>query len=259
MASHSNPPRSRERRFFLDPLAPPETPRLAEQELHHALHVNRLGKGDRFWGLDGVGNAHLMEITAASRRELTLARLDGTRTSAAPGTPGSDLIHLELGLSLPKPGKAEEMLDRLTQLGVARVQPLIFHHSPEHARKTSSARAEKLQRASREAMKQCLRLWPMEIAEPLALEPWLQVQTPTVVLDPLAEKDLSEQLSALTAPGPMRFLVGPEGGLQPDEVLRATQCGATRAKLHGHVLRIETAAELAAGLTLQLCRPTPGH
>ena len=256
MAARPPSPRSRERRFFLDPSAPHDGPRLAEQELHHALHVNRLGEGDRFWGLDGAGSAQLIEITAASRRDLTLTRLPEKRTAPRAGSPGSDLIHLELGLSLPKPGKAEEMLDRLTQLGVARVQPLIFHHSAEHARKVTPGRTEKMQRASREAMKQCLRLWPMEIAEPMDLESWLVASTPTIVLDPLASTDLAHDLGAANLEGRLRLLIGPEGGFQAEEVKRAIELGATSARLRGHVLRIETAAELGAGLALQLCEPT---
>ncbi len=257
MAAPSPSPRSRERRFFLDPEAPKNAPRLAPQELHHALHVNRLGQGDRLWGLDGAGGARLMEIASASRRDLILTPLEETRSSAPAGAAGSQIIHLELGLSLPKPGKAEEMLDRLTQLGVARIQPLIFQHSAEHARKITPGRAEKMQRACREAMKQCLRLWPMEIGDPMALDEWLGINTPTVVLDPLADLDLADHLTRPICEDRLRLLVGPEGGLQSAEVERALELGAKAALLRGHILRIETAAELGAGLALQLRRP-PG-
>ncbi|MFT4647898.1 MAG: 16S rRNA (uracil1498-N3)-methyltransferase [Glaciecola sp.] len=255
MAARSPFDRSRERRFFLDPSAPTGQPRLADQELHHALHVNRLGQGDQLWGLDGAGSARLLEITAATRRDLTLRPLGEIQTCQPAGSPGAPLIHLEVGLSMPKPGKAEEMVDRLTQIGVARLQPLIFQHSAEHARTPSKGRMEKLQRASREAMKQCLRLWPMEIATPISLQDWLHADAHTIVLDPLSEKSLLERLSYSSPTSHLRLLIGPEGGFQASEIECAKERGAEPASLRGHVLRIETAAEIGAGIALQLCDP----
>lgn len=255
MAARPTPHQSRDRRFFLDPSSPGDNPRLADQELHHALHVNRLGAGDRLWGLDGKGGAQLLEVTDSTRRALTLKPLGESRTEPRPGTPGAPLAHLEIGLSLPKPGKAEEMVDRLTQLGVARLQLLTMQHSADHARTQSKSRTEKLERAGREAMKQCLRLWPMEIGEPMPLTDWLDAKRPTLLLDPRTDTTLAQACADHPTDKPLRLLIGPEGGFHSDELKQATAAGVQSVTLKGHILRIETAAELAGGMALQLLRP----
>ncbi len=254
MATRPTPHQSRDRRFFLDPQSPGDKPLLADQELHHALRVNRLGPGDRLWGLDGKGSAHFLEVLDSTRRALTLKPLGESRTEPRPGTPGANLAHLEIGLSLPKSGKAEEMVDRLTQLGVARLQLLTMQYSADHARKLSPARLEKLRRASREAMKQCLRLWPMEISDPMPLSDWLDAERPTFLLDPRTDAPLAQACADHPSGKPLRLLIGPEGGFHPDELQRANDSGTQSVTLKGHILRIETAAELAGGMALQLLR-----
>ncbi|MCP5021213.1 MAG: 16S rRNA (uracil(1498)-N(3))-methyltransferase [bacterium] len=255
MAPRPIPHTSRDRRFYLDPDSPDDNPRLADQELHHALHVNRLGAGDRLWGLDGKGRAQFLEVTDSTRRGLTLKPLGESRSEPRPGTPGAPLAHLEIGLSLPKPGKAEEMIDRLTQLGVARLQPLTMRRSADHARKLSKSRTEKLERAGREAMKQCLRLWPMELGAPMPLTDWLAASQPTLLLDPRTDTTLARACADHPPHMPLRLLIGPEGGFHPDELQLTNDASVQSVTLKGHILRIETAAELAGGMALQLLRP----
>ncbi|MCA9002254.1 MAG: RsmE family RNA methyltransferase, partial [Planctomycetes bacterium] len=202
----------------------------------------------------GAGRAARLEVIEATRRSLSLRSTGEVVEEVPPGAPGSRLAQLEIGLSLPKPGRAEDMVDRLTQLGVARLQPLVFQRSPDHARKWTGARMEKLQRAGREAMKQCLRLWPVEIGSPLSPLEWLDPDRSTLVLDPRAPMELLPTLATLSAPRNLRLMIGPEGGFSPKELEALRGAGAIPVALRGHVLRIETAAELGAGLILQSVR-----
>lgn len=231
-------------------------PELAEGELHHARNVLRLQTGDPVLGLDGVGGAWPLRVTAVGRQDLVL-ELDGEpRREPAPGTgPGTGTDtgtggggpRLEVALSLPKGGRAEESVDRLTQLGVDRVHALVCERTPPHARELSAGRRRRLERAAREACKQAIRLWVPEILGPTALaDLWTAPPTPTAFLDPQASRPLAAWLGELPDPREVRVVVGPEGGFTETELAGAA--GAAACWLGPHVLRIETAAELAAGL-----------
>ncbi|MEZ6005028.1 MAG: RsmE family RNA methyltransferase [Planctomycetota bacterium] len=244
-----SPSPGRMRRFLLEPGGD----HLREEDLHHALRVNRLQPGDRFLGLDGQGRAWPLRVTAVGRRDLAYERDGEPIEQAPPGQPGSPVGWLEVAVSLPKAVKWESMVDRLTQLGVARLQPLFCRHSPPSATAWSPSRRGKLERTVAEAMKQSGRLWPMEVADPLELEPWWQAAPEaSALLHPGPGGLLGEALAR--NPGSLsRLAVGPEGGFAPEEA-----AGRRCLALRGHILRTETAAELAAGLFLQTQTPPAG-
>lgn len=245
----------RERRFFLGSAgglgSPGGPPCLAEEDLHHALHVNRLQAGDILWGLDGAGSATRMRVVRVHRKAVELEELGETIRSPRPGAAGAELAWVEMGVALPKPAKLEPMVDRLTQLGIARLQPLICERTPSHGRVWAPSKQAKLERTVREAMKQSGRLWPMDIEAPVDLATWCsQGGTSTRwLLDSAEAPTLVSCLQGANPGHPIQLGVGPEGGWTPEERLLGQ-----RAHLRGHVLRTETAAELAGGLALQVLR-----
>ena len=241
------------RRLFLDSPPGSGAPILAEGELHHALHVLRVEVGDDVIGLDGRGAAWPLRVVAAGRRALELAVAGEPRRAPAPGEEGAAGPWVELCVSLPKAGRAEEMLDRLTQLGCASLRPLVGERTPPHARELAASRRARLVRVAREACKQANRLWLPELATPLelgdlgALEP-----AGTAVLDPLGARPLAAWIAERRGGRRWRAIVGPEGGWTETELAALGRLGLERVRLAPHVLRIETAAELACGLLVHL-------
>ena len=223
---------------------------LIEEDEHHALRVIRLREGDRLLGLDGHGSEWPLRVTSASKRGLTAVILAQPRRESAPGTPGSDLARVHLALSPPRPQRMEAMIERLTQLGVARITPLVAERSPEHARRLGDAKWSRLQRTAREACKQSGRLWLPRIDEPAPLEACLAAADSRAFrLDRDGPARLWELL-AREASAPRLMLIGPEGGFSQAELERLEAAGVAAARLAPHVLRIETAAELACGLAV---------
>jgi len=230
------------RRLFLD--APPDTGavRLAAGETHHAGKVLRLRPGDEVLGLDGAGSAWTLRLVAMERAGPLLEPTGEVRREPPPAP------RVEVALALPKAGRAEDMVDRLTQLGVGAVLPTWFERTQGPDRELSPRRRERLERAAREACKQCGRLWLPELGDPGPLGQ--RLGGTCAVLDPGAGIRLVDWRAG--APGDVRLVIGPEGGLTDAEREAALAAGATPVSLPGPILRIETAAELACGLVRQL-------
>ncbi len=237
------------RRFFLDDPEADE-PNLRPEEQRHASGVLRLREGDRILGLDGCGGLHPLMVRRVTRGELELTRDGEVMREPEPGTPGAPLPRIEVAAPLPKGSRAEEMLDCLTQLGIAAFRPLNCARNQGFARESAENRAESLLRACREACKQSRRSWLPEIhptARPADLRALLS-QSRSVLLDPGAGQTL-QQWGAAKADAAIVVIAGPEGGFDEQE-LRSLDFAACVA-LGPHVLRIETAVEAAVAALAQ--------
>lgn len=232
------------RRFLLARTPEEGTPTLAQEDLQHALRVLRLAPGDHLVGLDGRGGAWPLVVRSSGKRELDLVPAGEARREAERPRP-----HLVVAAPLPKGGRAEDLLDALSQLGLTRFVPLLTERTAPHARELSDGRRRRLERACAEALKQCGALWLPELGEPTSLEELVLEGHLALTLSPSAEVSLADRLRDAPPDTPRLFVLGPEGGLSPDEEAALAARGAHPARLGGHVLRIETAcvAALAVG------------
>ncbi len=244
------------RRFLLEVTPEEGAPRLVPGDLQHALRVLRLGVGDRLLGLDGVGHAWPLVVRSADRRNLELEPEGARIELPRPGEPGSGLPWIELCAPLPKAGKAEELVSGLTQLGLARLVPLVTERTTGQAREVGEGRLARLTRAAQEALKQSGRLWMPEIAPLEELGQLKSTLRAPLVLSPGASMPLKEAIVGLDPTEPISILAGPEGGLSPAEESALVEAGATLVGLGPHILRIETAALAAVAITAH-CAPGP--
>lgn len=250
MASSARKPRSA-RRFLVaadvsgrrrgDPVE------LAPGEAEHALRVLRLGPGDRALGLDGAGGRYPLEIVRAKRSDLEAVLHADPSFEPAPGETGSRQPRVELAVAWPKKSRAEALVDRLVQLGAARIAPLIAARSAPGSERLARTR---LERTAAEALKQCAGAWLPELEEPrgLAEELGRPGAPPTFLLDPAAASSALDSLAGLSDRAAVRFLIGPEGGFEPAELAAARAAGAEPVWIGTRILRIETAAEAACAL-----------
>lgn len=236
--------------------ATPPTLELVESDREHVLRVLRLGVGEQILGLDGRGGTWPLRIVDVRKRRLTLEPAGPPSFEPRPGDPGAPLPWIEVASALPRAGRAEGLLDRLTQIGVAAWTPLAFERSTPAARGAGPGRERRLLRAVGEACKQSRRSWIPQINGTVPMEEWLSAVEParTAVLTPGSRTIPGEWLSNLgdgsfPRDRPLRLLVGPEGGLSASETALLEDRGLTPLGLGPHILRIETAAEAAlAGL-----------
>jgi 16S rRNA (uracil1498-N3)-methyltransferase len=235
-----------ERFFSSEPIAEGSVS-LGDAEAHHLLHVMRAAVGDSVTLFDDSGAEFTGVIEKTGRSEVQL-RITG-RHEISRELP----IPLNVGVALPKGERQKWLVEKLTELGVTTLTPLITHRG---VAQPTGAVLERMERTVIEAAKQCGRNRLMSIEPPQSWEAWilsgvLADWRPTerrLVAHPggirLSKIDFS-------APLDTRLAIGPEGGLSDAEVAAATQAGWQSVDLGSRILRVETAAvALVAALTL---------
>lgn len=232
---------------FVEPRAIHGTSILLEgAEAKHVTKVLRKRVGDAIVCTDGTGRF----------LHATIDRIDGDvvhapieRTEADPREDGAPWSNM--GLALLKGDHFEMALEKMVEVGVHRVVPLIARHNVVKWKSQGGARKiERWQRIADAATKQSNRSWRVEVTAPMGLEDALDAHADAtaVVADEVAREHTVAALGL--APGAKHLgLVGPEGGFSEDEKSFLHERGARAVTLGPFRLRAETAAiVLAAAL-----------
>ena len=156
-------------------------------------------------------------------------------------------LQVELLLAVFKFDRMEWAIEKATELGVAKILPVIAQRTEKHLTQTAAKRAERWRRLAHEAAQQSRRVSPPEIAEPLPLAEALAGGKGIVLAESEAGKSLKQALT--TAPLPVRLAIGPEGGWTDAELVLFDEQGWQAASLGATILRAETAAIAALAIT----------
>jgi len=156
-------------------------------------------------------------------------------------------FYLHLGIGIPKQG-FDELLYTLTELGVARITPLITERTVARP-DWGSQRWQRWQRICQEAAEQSEQLYLPQLDPPTPLQPWLKTLTdpPWVAVTRESLPHLSQLLS--TRPrSPLLILTGPEGGWSDAERQDFQRQGGIPFSLGGGIFRAVTAPVVIASL-----------
>lgn len=235
---------------FYNPLAATAGDRveLDPEESHHLAHVRRIGVGETVELFDGQAGVWRGEVLRIGKRAVELRLLQ--RLDARPAPP----LEITLATAVPKGDRFDWLIEKCTELGVARLVPLRCERSVVDPR---SSRLERLRRRVIEACKQCRRDRLMTIEDPVGFPEYLGSESVArrVVAHPGGPLPWEW---AMSSPGEaISLLIGPEGGLTPDEVDSARGAGWEPVGLGQTILRIETAGVAAAAFALARMVP-PG-
>jgi 16S rRNA (uracil1498-N3)-methyltransferase len=197
-----------------------------------------------------------MRVVAATRRELGFEITGPARFEPGPGAPEAPLPWVEVAVAWPRRTRAEEMVRRLTQLGAARITPLVARQAGPQ--KPPEADDPRWMRVLRDSCKQSGRAWLPQLVAPLspAELALARPQASLAVLDPARGRNMDTWARALlpserglgTPERPIVLIVGPEGGFDDDERQNLGLRGATSVRVAPHILRVETAAEDAMAI-----------
>ena len=230
-------------RLFLPDLDEADGPvSLGGEEAHHAVRVKRLRPGEAVELFDGRGRVLVGRVLGSNgsraNPELAIEPV-GEVEPVEPVRP-----QVEICCPAPKGDRVERMLDQLSQAGAARWRPLVCEHSEE----IGVRRSTRLERVIVESAKQCGRAYLLEMGDPISFGSALE--HPRVLV---ADREAGATPAVRTT-GEVRVLVGPEGGWSAEEFDRVRGMGVPMLPLGPHVLRLETAAVLAAAFVLAASR-----
>lgn len=218
---------------------------LHADESHHAVKVARLTLNETTLVTDGVGSIATAVVDAIEANVVSLKVQEAS-------TKNKEKPELWLAQALAKGDRDEAAIQMATEMGIDGVVPF------QAARSVSVWRGEKQDKGMArwtkiltEASKQSLRAWIPEITSPkdAAGIAALAKDYELLVLVPGAE----DQLTRFTPSGekPVLLVVGPEGGLEPQEIQLMVDAGAAVVRLGDSVLRTSSAGPAALAILNQ--------
>lgn len=160
-------------------------------------------------------------------------------------------------LAIYKFDRMEWALEKCTELGVARIVPIISRRTDSHLAAASIKRAERWQRLALQASEQSRRAAPPEISGAIKLSQALnltedlrivlsELETQTQLRDILGPLHTAAQAAAIK----LALAIGPEGGFTDEELQAFAQAGWQSASLGPTILRAETAAIAATAIVM---------
>lgn len=222
--------------FVVASLGAGDTVELLGAEAHHAGTVKRLAVGELAWLADGRGGLAEARVAEVTRDRVLFTVL--LRRELPEPQPRFTVVQ-----ALPKGERAEIAVELLTELGADEIVPWSASRSVAVWRGEKAARgAEKWRRTALEAAKQSRRARAPVVAElagSAAVAERVAAADCAIVLDAEADQPLASV--RLPATGEVLLVIGPEGGLAPEELAAFAERGACTVRLGPEVLRTSTA------------------
>lgn len=235
--------------FVLDSLAgaaPGARIILEGTEGRHAVSVRRLQPGEEIVLTDGQGRGAAGVVVAAEGKDRLTVEVRSLREEPEPRT------RITVVQALPKGDRGELAVETMTETGVDHIVPWAAARCITQWKGERGAKSlTKWRATAREAGKQSRRLRFPEVAD---------AATTRQIAALLADADFAAVLHEegaeplatveLPAEGSIVLVVGPEGGVSPQELAAFAEAGARPYRLGHTVLRTSTAGTAAVALLL---------
>jgi 16S rRNA (uracil1498-N3)-methyltransferase len=209
-------------------------------QANYLRNVLRLEPGETILTFNGRQGEWRAEVIETGKRTVSLVVQGAVR--AQEGGPDIDYLFAPL-----KRARLDYMVEKATEMGVARLRPVLTRRTTPERVNTERMRAHAI-----EAAEQCGILRIPEIFAPEHLRrviaSW-DTSHPLVFCDEAVDETCPLTALARVPPGPLGVLVGPEGGFEEAErELLSAQPFVTRISLGPRILRADTAAVAALAL-----------
>jgi 16S rRNA (uracil1498-N3)-methyltransferase len=219
---------------------------LTGDQASHLARVLRAQPGQIF-DVVADGFLHRAEVTSVREDEVTFTLHEEHEADAA--------LPVRLLLAVFKFDHLEWAIEKATELGAARITPVLARRTEKHLAQAAAKRVERWRRIVREASQQSRRSDVPEVDEPVALKQLLQsIDEPVKLL--LAETEEENTIRAALEAAPqdaaIALAIGPEGGWTAEEMQLFRDHGWQHVTLGPRILRAETAATAALAITSAL-------
>ncbi len=222
-----------------------ETLVLSPRESRHATQVLRMRPGDELVVLNGAGEECLGEISELRREQVVVRVVNRQMQARLP-------YRITLVQAVPKGKIMDSIVQKATELGVARVIPILTERTvPGFGPETADTKRDRWEATAIEAMKQCGSAWLPELEVPISAPDLLEkadaldlglvgslqtgAQHPRRCFDAFIEEQAR-------LPREVTIWIGPEGDFTPGELERIIETGVKPITMGRNVLRSDTAA-----------------
>lgn len=240
------------RAYTPDATADAEEIRPGADESHHLVAVNRCGRGDPVVAFDGRGREWFCECTDPAKSAAVLRVKESRQATPLP-------CAITLAQALPKGATMDDIIRQATELGAARIVPLVSERTQVHLEADrQDKKLEKWRTTAIEAAKQCGNPWLPELGAVQKFSTFLASAKDydlklvaslhpgaTSLKAAIAHYRSRHSAGRPNAPHKVLWLVGPEGDFSPAEMTAAVMAGFAPITLGPLVLRCDTAAVAA--------------
>ncbi len=226
---------------------------LSPEESHHALRVLRLSPGGAVTLLDGAGGEARGVVVTADKRAVRIAVRERIVHPPLP-------CAVTLLQALPKGRLMDTIVEKATELGAARIVPLLTAQTVSRPDEDHAAsKLEKWRTTALEAVKQCGNPWLPRVEAPVSFAEFLRRKERfdlalVASLHPGARpmRAVFEEFQAREnrRPASVAVWVGPEGDFTTQEIAALLSAGVQPITLGRLVLRCDTAAVTTLALAL---------
>lgn len=228
------------KRIFLEDLTVAEL-KISGQDARHLAYSLRARRGDKITAIDKAGNCAVIELIDFNNDTVKARRVGEIQKIAVE----SKII---LADCLPKQNRFETIIEKATELGVDKIQPLISERTIARVGGVREQnKLERWRRIAKEAAEQCARDSIPEIGDIRNLDEWLKEIFPLnenwlflFCWENECETTVREVLSNYKDSN-IIVLIGPEGGFSEREVSEIKSAGGISASLGKRILKTDTA------------------
>ncbi len=215
---------------------------LSDQTHNHLVKVLRLKSGDLLQLFNGDGRDYQARLTEVEkRRSKAVIELRTERQNESP-------LKISIGQGLSRGERMDWAIQKATELGVHHITPLFTERSEVRlSAERQVKRSKHWQQVAISACEQSFRATLPTIDEPGSLSEWISSVDADLKLV-LHPHTTPLVLGEIEKPSSVALLIGPEGGLEEQEVQEAIDQGFHPWLLGPRVLRTETAPIAAAAV-----------
>lgn len=227
--------------FLVDQAPPLGLFQLTGAEGRHAANVRRMRPGEPLLLSDGHGTMAYATVVAARSGALDV---DVTERRTHPQA-DPRIVAVQ---AIAKGDRAEAAVQAMTEAGVDEIVPWSARRCVARWDGDRAARGvERWRATAREAAKQSRRAWLPVVTRPVSTEQLVEEIHRREACALVLHEEASERLTGASLPfgGVIMIVIGPEGGIAPEELARLAEVSATPVRLGDTVLRTSTAGVAA--------------
>ena len=213
-----------------------------KNDVNHLKNSFRIKVGDLVRAVDGEFE-YICKITEIEKKELQLEIIEKKQDKYSIST------SVEAGIAILKNDKMDLVIQKLTEIGVSKIIPLITQRSVVKILE----KKDKWDLISKEALKQCQGVKFLEIGQPLKLKEidFKEYDLLIVPYEAAEENTLKNLFRTETNQyKKILYIIGPEGGFEAEEIEFLKERGCRIVTLGKRILRAETAAIVTGGIII---------